>query len=72
MVIVTMPQGSKPAAAVLFDDSSRFNHTAKAMMKKLNEAWHAQAANSTPQQSSGTGSKESAPLPLHQAIFADK
>jgi hypothetical protein len=44
LAIVSMPQGSQPAAAVLFDDSSRFAKTGPAMMKKLGEAWRSDSA----------------------------
>jgi len=38
-VIVSMPTGVAPAAAVLYDDESRFGKTEPALMKKLSEAW---------------------------------
>lgn len=40
LVIVAMPTGSKPAAAVIYDDADRFSRTMNPMMKKLNEVWH--------------------------------
>jgi hypothetical protein len=40
LVIVAMPNGSKPAAAVIYDDADRFSKTMNPMMKKLNEVWH--------------------------------
>ena len=43
LVIISMPQGSKPAGAVLYDDAGRFAKTEPAMMQKLGEAWHAAA-----------------------------
>ena len=36
LVIVTMPPGSQPAAAALYDDSARFAQTGPTMMKALN------------------------------------
>ena len=35
LVIVSMPSGSKPAAAVIYDEAARFGKTMNPMMKKL-------------------------------------
>ncbi len=43
VVIVSMPDGNSPAAAVLYDDASRFRRTGGAMMQKLLEVWRATA-----------------------------
>ena len=48
LVIVSMPQGSKPAAAVLYDDAARFAKTEASMMQKLNEAWRTAAIRADP------------------------
>jgi hypothetical protein len=62
MVMVTMPNGLKPAAAVLFDDAARFKTTEPQLMKKLTEAF-----NSTPASSSAasTASPNPAASPEH-------
>ena len=72
MVIVSMPQGAKPAAAVLYDDASQFNKTLNPMMAKLNEAWQTEAARSAPTaQSPGAHSHQGEAQPLHPTRFAD-
>ena len=43
LVIVSTPQGAKPAAAVLYDDASRFSKTESTLMNMLNSAWHKQS-----------------------------
>jgi hypothetical protein len=76
LVIVSLPQGSKPAAAVLYDDAARFTKTEPVMMQKLNEAWHAAAIR--PAASAPTGSastiapRQMAPEPLHMATAGDR
>jgi hypothetical protein len=44
LVIVNMPKGAVPTAAVLTDDPARFAKTEPAMMQKLNAALHTSAA----------------------------
>ena len=72
LVIVSMPGGAKPAAAVLYDDADRFGKTENVLMNKLNEAWHKEkdlyASQPQPVQSPAQGG---APLPLHRTRFAD-
>jgi len=63
MVIVSMPSGSQPAGAVIYDDAQRFGTTANPMLKKLNEVWHADSAK--PTQSTPAGP------PLRQIPFPD-
>ncbi len=71
LVIVAMPNGSKPAAAVLYDDADRFGKTMNPMMKKLNEVWHVEAAKGA-QPSSGGAPARSAPVQeLHETRFPD-
>src|SRR5579862_4758437 len=69
MVIVSMPTGSQPAGALLYDDAQRFGTTANPMLKKLNEVWHADAAKA-PAQSSGTPAQATVP-PLRETPFPD-
>jgi hypothetical protein len=39
LVLVSMPRGAQPAAAILYDDSSRFAKTEPVLFRKLTEAW---------------------------------
>lgn len=69
LVIVAMPSGSKPGAAVIYDDADRFSKTMNPMMKKLNEVWHVDPpAGAQPAAGAGKG----APVQeLHQTRFPD-
>jgi len=71
LVIVAMPNGATPAAAVLYDDADRFSRTEPVLMKKLTEAWA--KANVKPASSAGTGStaREYPAQPLHRAAAPD-
>ena len=72
MVIVSMPRGTKPAAALLYDDADRFGKTLNPMLKTLNEAWHTEAAKSAPTSPSpGTHGPEGVAQPLRQTGFPD-
>jgi hypothetical protein len=44
LVIVSMPQGSKPLGGAMFDDAAHFGKTQPVMMKTLNEAWRTAGA----------------------------
>jgi hypothetical protein len=66
MVIVAMPAGSKPAAAVIYDDADRFGKTMNPMMKKLNEVWHVNPAGGQPAAGKGAPVQE-----LHVTHFPD-
>jgi hypothetical protein len=46
LVIVIMPKGATPTAAVLYDDPTRFSKTEPVMLRKLNEAMHTNAGSS--------------------------
>ena len=76
LVIVSLPPGSKPAAAVLYDEAARFPKTEPEMMQKLNEAWHAAAirtAASTPTSSAPHAAvRQTAPQPLRMATGGDR
>ncbi len=64
-----MPSGSKPAAAVIYDEAARFGKTMNPMMKKLNEVWH---MDTTPQPAGAAGSAKAAPVAqLRQTAFPD-
>jgi hypothetical protein len=47
LVIVSVAQGVKPAAAVLYDESTRFAHTEPALLRTLTDAWR-KAATAAP------------------------
>lgn len=68
MVIVTMPAGAKPAAAVLYDQSSRFGKTYPVLMKKLNEAWQKDAAQTASTHPGTSGGGNAAPVPPLQTV----
>ncbi|MGD0514572.1 MAG: hypothetical protein ABSA29_14840 [Terriglobales bacterium] len=70
MVIVSMPSGTPPAGAIVYDDAQRFGTTANPMLKKLNEVWHPESAKSAPS-SSGTPAQAAAVPPLQQTPFPD-
>ena len=70
MVIVSMPAGTQPAGAFLFDDAQRFGTTANPMLKKLNEVWHPDSAKPAAQ-SSGAPAQAAAVPPLQQTPFPD-
>jgi hypothetical protein len=38
-VLIPLPCGAQPAAAILYDDSSRFAKTEPVLLRKLAEAW---------------------------------
>jgi hypothetical protein len=70
LVIVSMPQGSKPLGGAMFDDVAHFSRTQPVMMKTLNEAWRADAAKSAP--AVGGGPVHSGePQTLRQATAGD-
>ena len=75
LVIVAMPAGQRPSAAVIYDQAERFKTTAGPMMKKLNEAWNADAPREAKPGPGQTGPGSAGPaghaLPLHQTAFPD-
>jgi hypothetical protein len=71
LVIVAMPNGSKPAAAVLYDDANRFSTTMNPMMKKLNELWHVEASKAAQPSGSGAPAKSAPVQQLHETRFPD-
>ncbi len=66
-VIVSMPPGGQPAAAVLTDDASHFTHSQPVMMKKLNDAWHRN--NAAP---AATSDSAGPSTPLHRVTAGDR
>lgn len=73
-VIVDMPAGAQPVAAVLYDNAATFTRSQPTMLSALNTAWH--AANSAPAPASAS-SPASAPSsdgvpPLHRVTAGDR
>jgi hypothetical protein len=67
LVIVSIARGAKPAAAVLYDDSSRFATTEPVLLRTLTDAWR---TASTPSPSSGASNSGPVP-PLTPTRFPD-
>jgi hypothetical protein len=67
LVIVSLAPGTKPAAAVLYDDSSRFAKTEPVLLQELTDAWK---TASTPPASSGISYSGAVP-PLTPTRFPD-
>jgi hypothetical protein len=66
LVIVSLAHGSKPAAAALYDESSRFAKTEPVLLHKLNEGWKTASTAS-----SSSGAHPSAVPPLTTTRFPD-
>jgi hypothetical protein len=56
LAIVSVAPGTKPAAAVLYDDSSRFAKTEPMLLRALTDAWRSAATPAGPSGSAGSGS----------------
>lgn len=67
LAIVSLARGAKPAAAVVYDDSSRFAKTEPVLLRALTDAWR---SASTPAASSAAASAGSVP-PLTPTRFPD-
>ncbi len=67
LVIVSLAPGTRPAAAVLYDDTSRFARTEPVLLRALTEAWK---SASTPSATSGTPNPATVP-PLTPTPFPD-
>jgi hypothetical protein len=67
LVIVSLASGTGPAAAVLYDDTSRFAKTEPVLLRKLNDAWK---SASMPATTSGTANSGAVP-PLTPTPFPD-
>jgi hypothetical protein len=67
LVIVSLARGAKPAAAVLYDDSSRFAKTEPMLLRALTDAWR---TASTPAASSAASHSGTVP-PLTPTRFPD-
>ncbi len=74
LVIVNMPRGATPTAAVLYDDPARFSKTEPVMLRALNEAMHTNAGSSEKPVSRSTPEtpvRSSAPQPLRMTSGGD-
>jgi hypothetical protein len=58
LAIVSLAPGTKPAAAVLYDDASRFAKTEPALLRALTDAWR---SASTPAAAAASGASGSVP-----------
>jgi len=67
LTIVSLARGAKPAAAVLYDDSSRFAKTEPMLLRALTDAWRTAA---TPAAASGASHSGTVP-PLTPTRFPD-
>ena len=67
LAIVSLARGAKPAAAVLYDDSSRFAKTEPMLLRALTDAWRTAA---TPAAASGASHSGTVP-PLTPTCFPD-
>jgi hypothetical protein len=73
LVIVSMPSGMKPAAAVLFDRADRFGTTEPLLMKKLSEAWKSQETSPEPDpEPAAAPARGGAIQPLQVTTFPDR
>jgi hypothetical protein len=70
LLIVAMPNGSKPAAGVIYDDANQFSKTLNPMMKKLNEVWHVDTT-AAPASGPAAPAKGAPVAQLHQTTFPD-
>jgi hypothetical protein len=72
LVIVSMPPGAAPSAAILYDDASHFGTSLCPMMTQLNAVWHPEGSPSTPASPAKKGAPTSSSLPaLHQTSLPD-
>jgi hypothetical protein len=56
LVIVSLARGVKPAAAVLYDESTRFAHTEPLLLRALTDAWRSAAMTAPSSGASNAGS----------------
>ncbi len=68
-VIVSMPPGGQPAAAVLTDEASHFTHSHPVLLKKLNDAWH---RNNAAPDAPATSDPAAGATPLHRVTGGDR
>ena len=73
LAIVSMADGTKPAAAVLYDDSAHFGASEPQLMRLLNEAWGSSDTQSRPAGSPAQvqATPPQAPEALREVRFSD-
>jgi hypothetical protein len=71
LVIVSMPPGASPSAAILYDEASHFGTSLSPMMKQLNTVWHPEGSPSAPASQSAKAPAPSSLPALHQASLPD-
>jgi hypothetical protein len=69
-VIVNMPTGGQPIAAVLYDSAATFTHSQPVMLAALNKAWH--TANPITPATSAPAATSAAPAALHRVTAGDR
>jgi hypothetical protein len=69
LVLISLPRGAQPAAAILYDDSSRFAKTEPVLLRKLAEAWKKDAA--PPVSAAGNATSPGNIPPLTPTRFPD-
>lgn len=62
LAIVSVAPGTKPAAAVLFDEASRFAKTEPILLRALTDAWRSASTPAAPSASAASGSGSVPPL----------
>ena len=67
-VIVSMPAGGQPVAAVLSDDAQNFTHSQPVLLQKLDAAWHSSNAAPTTASANSTGGLP----PMHRVTAGDR
>jgi predicted NUDIX family NTP pyrophosphohydrolase len=70
-VIVSMPSGCQPAAAILTDDAGHFTRSQPVLLKKLSDAWHISSAAAPTASADGPASPGTIP-PLHRVTAGDR
>ena len=68
-VIVSMPTGGQPVAAVLSDDAQNFTHSQPVLLQKLNAAW--QTANAAAPTTASANTPSGLP-PMHRVTAGDR
>ncbi len=67
LVIISLPQGSKPTGAALYDDAARFPKTEPVLLRKLTDAWKTASIPTAPSDTAHSG----AVPPLTPTRFPD-
>jgi hypothetical protein len=72
-VIVSMPPGVQPIAAVLTDSAENFTHSQPVMLRKLNQAWHSSNPITASAGQGGSAPAASGAMqPLHRVTGGDR